>query len=143
MDEQTRQLRDATMDALVDEVMAKRRNAGEVFSKPETVRALVRNDIAQQAREYPGWLRQQAKRLGLIKYEGVKAADCVCELCHRGIVGKPHAMRAGRPYCSQACASTVVMSLSEWLHEASDEDRAVWERLAGTQIAAAVDGGEF
>lgn len=132
--QQMSELRDRTIELLVDEQITRRMAGGEVFAKPESMRALIRNDICQQAREYPGWLRQQAKRLGVIKGKAAQpAADRVCELCHRGIYGEPHAYRGGKPYCSERCASAVVISFAEWLEGAPAEHRQMWSRLKGAQ----------
>jgi len=139
MDEATRELRDRTIEALVEEQIQRRIAAGEVFGRPESVRQLVRQDICEQARQYPGWLRQQAERLGFAGTRAQPAADYVCELCHRGMNGEPHATRHGKPYCSDACAATQTMSLHEWLEEAPPEHRALWSRLKGSTLAAAVE----
>jgi endogenous inhibitor of DNA gyrase (YacG/DUF329 family) len=139
MDEATRELRDRTIEALVEEQIQRRIDAGEVFGRPESVRQLVRNDICEQARQYPGWLRKQAERLGLAGARSQPAADYVCELCHQGMSGTPHATRHGKPYCSDRCASTQTMSLHEWLADAPEEHRALWSRLKGSTIAAAVE----
>ena len=139
MDEATRELRDRTIDALIEEQIERRIAAGEVFGKPDSVRALVRTDICEQARAYPRRLRRQAERLGFTGRSSTSAADYVCERCHRGTSGTPHATRHGKPYCSEECASEQTMSLHEWLEQAPEEHRQLWDRLKGSTIAAAVE----
>jgi hypothetical protein len=78
-------LKTRTIEALVDERIAKRIADGEVFSRPESIRALVRNGICQQAREYPGWLRQQAVRLKLVERKGPSIPIARCAYCNAGI----------------------------------------------------------
>lgn len=130
-------IRERTITALVDEQIAKRMKGGEVFGKPDSIRRLVRNDVCEQARAYPGWLRQQAIRLGLLKVKGPSIPTARCAYCNAGIHGDVRHTAHGLDYCSREHAEAKTMTLREWLAHADEDTRMTWARLAGSEVAAA------
>jgi hypothetical protein len=83
MDEPTpRELqRERTINALIDEQYESAISRGSVIRNPPAWRAAKRTDIVAQAREHPGWLRQQSDRIFGEQKRPSKLATCPhCEL---------------------------------------------------------------
>lgn len=111
------QQRERTISALIDEQYAHAIAKGSVIRNPPAWRAAKRADIVAQARENPGWLRQQSDRIfGEQKRPGRQIECAWCDITFNPQDEETVRGPDGRVYCRQSCArQEPFVSLDDYL----------------------------